>query len=330
MSNLFAPNANRVSQLDRAITDTLLSGLRSILPQLSFDLSNLPSHWINRRGEEVVDGEQLPPSVFLIYNEIIKACSANDINQAKKLSEVLLRTGIIRTPKITAFDDSHIEPIIWAALRNELDNDEFLRLEIDPPKPEHLDAAKPKVESSLRWLSNNSDFTSELSTLAREIVVFDDQRSTDMGAESASCFSFWGGIFINARRATHQFFVLEALVHEAAHQLLFALSQDENPVLNPPEERYASPLRRDPRPLSGIYHAAFVCGRMYLALKYVRDTEQFSANDAGLLDERIRLRQKLFEDATDTINRVGNLSPLGKELLDDAIRWVSPTRMKAA
>ncbi|MBL6431916.1 MAG: hypothetical protein HPM95_15385 [Alphaproteobacteria bacterium] len=56
-------------------------------------------------------------------------------------------------------------------------------------------------------------------------------------------------------------------MHEAAHGTLFAMSPVEFYVFNPENERYSSPLRLDPRPLDGIYHATFVLARMHIAMR---------------------------------------------------------------
>ena len=53
----------------------------------------------------------------------------------------------------------------------------------------------------------------------------------------------------------------EALVHELAHQKLWALGVDfehaSRLVLNPPTQQYPSPVRRDPRPMTALVHAAY-------------------------------------------------------------------------
>ncbi|MEU9885924.1 HEXXH motif-containing putative peptide modification protein [Sphaerisporangium sp. NPDC051011] len=50
----------------------------------------------------------------------------------------------------------------------------------------------------------------------------------------------------------------EALVHEYAHQKLYALAQLDPLLAGPTDEAlYYSPLRDDPRPLSGLLHAAY-------------------------------------------------------------------------
>jgi HEXXH motif-containing protein len=74
--------------------------------------------------------------------------------------------------------------------------------------------------------------------------------------------------------------VCEVLAHESAHSLLFGFTVDEALQDNPDEELYASPLRVDPRPMDGIYHATFVSARMHWAMTRLAES--------GLLTEEQR------------------------------------------
>ena len=79
----------------------------------------------------------------------------------------------------------------------------------------------------------------------------------------ASSFMLWGALILNLERHRTLPDTLEGLVHEAAHLLLFGLFPVTPPVLNPVRQRFASPLRREPRPMIGIYHATLVCARLH-------------------------------------------------------------------
>ena len=83
----------------------------------------------------------------------------------------------------------------------------------------------------------------------------------------------WGGIIINADRKDGPLGMVQMLVHESAHNLLFGYAVDGHLVENDEEERYSSPLRPDPRPVEGIYHATFVVARMFMAVKSLLDSE---------------------------------------------------------
>lgn len=80
-----------------------------------------------------------------------------------------------------------------------------------------------------------------------------------IGASDASSI---GAIFVGAAEARDPVKLAEELIHESSHNVLNTVSFLELPCLNPPEERHGSPLRKDPRPLFGIFHQVFVLARL--------------------------------------------------------------------
>jgi hypothetical protein len=96
-----------------------------------------------------------------------------------------------------------------------------------------------------------------LRSLARVLVFLDASENL---CRSASAAELPGLVFADA---TSEIALLEVLVHESAHHLLY-ISEAGGPLIDPTDERrFTSPLRPDPRPLRGIllaYHAlAFMC-----------------------------------------------------------------------
>jgi hypothetical protein len=80
---------------------------------------------------------------------------------------------------------------------------------------------------------------------------------------------------------------LEHLTHEVSHLRLEALFMQERLVLNPYEERrFRAPIRDDPRPMRGVFHATFVLARI------VRLFRRLSI--VGM-DKRLRDMLRLFE-----------------------------------
>ena len=80
--------------------------------------------------------------------------------------------------------------------------------------------------------------------------------------DGASTFYLWGAVFVRvAGKSPVE--LAEALAHETGHLLLFGLTIGRPLVENSYDERYASPLREDPRPMEGLVHAAYVLARMH-------------------------------------------------------------------
>ena len=117
---------------------------------------------------------------------------------------------------------------------------------------------------------------------------------------------------------------MRELVHEAAHQLLFGLAVDEPLVLNSINERYGSPLRTDPRPMDGIFHATFVCARMYYAYERLmqKTDSAFSQADREIVAQRLRDYRRKFFDGLETVRRFGRTAVKGDRILTAAADYM--------
>lgn len=62
-------------------------------------------------------------------------------------------------------------------------------------------------------------------------------------------------------------FFLDTLVHETSHLHLFAIIDRNILILNDEQDLYSSPLKKDKRPMVGVFHAVFVLARMVRILR---------------------------------------------------------------
>ena len=140
------------------------------------------------------------------------------------------------------------------------------------------------------------------------------------GFGGVSSFMLWGAIFLNVVQHRTQLDLVEGLIHEAAHHLLFGLSLDEPLVDNSIEERYGSPLRSDPRPMDGVFHATFVCARLHYAYERLRETtgSRLPEADRRLIDQRLHDHRQKFFGGIETVQRFGRMTPTGERILSAA------------
>ena len=127
----------------------------------------------------------------------------------------------------------------------------------------------------------------------------------------------WGALILNLERHGNVLDTLEGLVHEATHLLLFGLFPAAPPVLNPVQQRFASPLRREPRPMIGVYHATLVCARLHAlhgSLMEHRPAGLITA-DWPLLETRRAEQRARFLQGYAILTEQGQLTDPGRALL---------------
>lgn len=154
----------------------------------------------------------------------------------------------------------------------------------------------------------------EFAALVREVLL---ARSGADGFAGASAFSGWGAILVNPQRQQDDLTLLMTLIHESSHLKLFIAYLDDEIVLNDPNARYSSPLRREGRPMNGLFHAAFVLARMVCLLTDLRRVGFDGLSDAQLAATSARLRQQ-FAEAYAVIATEGQLTERGQAIMDEA------------
>jgi HEXXH motif-containing protein len=110
-------------------------------------------------------------------------------------------------------------------------------------------------------------------------------------------------------------YTAERLVHEGAHTRLYCLSFGRSLFTGDGDglQLLKSPLRKDLRPAAGVFHAAFVLGRVVVfAQRAARLT------GSSRLAERAEHCHRDLNSAADALTSAGVLTALGRNLLDQA------------
>lgn len=170
----------------------------------------------------------------------------------------------------------------------------------------------------------------DVSKTTSEIIAAYGAPRGYMTFDGCSSLERHGCILVNIRRRRTPLVLAETLVHESAHSLLFALSCNDNRVLNPRTERHKSPLRVDPRPLDGIYHAVFVLARMHGFLAEVAQNSQAPKLLRNEAESLLEDRESDFMDGRAVLLEHAKLTEIGRDLLEDAFHRVQSAKQAVA
>lgn len=264
------------------------------------------------------------PGIFGRYYEMVFAIRGGHYAQAEALLHELVSGASIvpaSPPTILPFSERALGADMERYGRL-LDFGSDQPISITPPAKERWTVFQRSVRSALDIIERvDGELAKELQGLIVQII---GATSAEAGFGGASSFMLWGAIFLNADKFQNDVDLLGGLVHEAAHQLLFALSCDEPFITNPLDERFVSPLRSDLRPMDGVFHATFVCARMHYIYWRLKRTgrDLISRSEFGGLDERLRRHRLSFDDGNETIRRHGRLTSLGERVLGSASTYM--------
>jgi hypothetical protein len=258
------------------------------------------------------------PGVFSRYYDLIFAIKANQLEVASTLIAELLE----RAAKPVSF-------AITAYTRENLGSDyeRFPRLvfaefsQANPmkaPSEEAAAAAFEVLREAMDVISRvDPTIYGEIDGLLVRIYLAASSNEPEAKRfGGVTSFLVWGGSFMNVDAYKTRWDAVQYLVHEITHGLLFGLSADQPLVLNPPAESYKSPLRADPRPMDGLFHATVVCARLAAFNQAWLESGLMQAGDRAKAEPLIKDSKQKFEDGLATVNEFGKLSDQARHLID--------------
>jgi len=277
----FEPDGARATRLDREIRADLAVSLEHLTSRcqdtISFDQAALL-----RLIQGLRAGERYPPACFGIYTHLVFALLQNDHSTSVDLFKQLtcLQAQVAHS-EVLCLDDSRIAPhrqYMEALMGFRADDSSAMA----PADSEALQ----RFLCDYRWAmarmeEDLPEMAAEIQAMVSQLIlVWIPDDKVRLSFDGGSAPMLWGGMFVNAARQRTPLELLEVLVHESAHLLLYAFTQHEPLVLNDEAERYDSPLRTDLRPMEGIFHATWVSARMALAMH--------TLSRSRLLDDALR------------------------------------------
>lgn len=274
-------------------------------------------------ANKTLKSRRVIPGVFGRYYKLVMAVQGGADEDARRLFRELI-DAINQPPsfRVEIFSDAGLgaEKALYDELLNPPDKLPWLcPLQAD-------DGVGERVNEALGLLAIACpELAEEMRSIVLQIVAASPSHEPGgQGFGSVSSFMLWGLIIFNAERHRTAAALAPCLVHEAAHQLLFAHAIEEPLVLNDINARYKSPLRKDARPMDGVYHATFVVARMYYAVQKLREaalagTVPLPVSD---LDKQSAGYRDLFFSGLQTVREFGELTETGRRIMDETADYM--------
>ncbi len=270
-------------------------------------------------------GQHLPPALFSDYFALVE-CIKNGVRAPIDAAlDHLLRhahDGVVQALAVRPFTARQFAAE-EVQFRGNFVSDSLRNEQIGYVEAPREQAVVAQFQRSLELLRLHAPNTyAELECLVCEFVPAFGSTLNGRTFDGCSSLERWGTILINARQDKSDLELSEALTHEGAHNALFALSPVNFHVENPPEERHPSPLRDDPRPINGIYHATFVLARMCFAMTEVQESPTAGVDLRAQAAALARRSAALFADGYSVLHTHAKYTPEGADIMHDAMRFM--------
>jgi hypothetical protein len=319
----FEPDAARARFLDQRMRSELGESLDYLAAQLAPHVSLASGELSDLLGR--IRQGPVPPLAFALYADLVYLIDQDDLTRAELLLHQLLKLPSHRGGLLTKeLGDRHTDEEADRYIRY-VDTDPDYPIELTSPSAESIRHGKARVQEALDLADAvDPELGSEIRELIREIVLCGGSPAGKYTFDGASSFMLWGAILINADRREDELTMLQMLAHESAHNLLFGLSPNEVLLNNGRDERYSSPLRDDPRPLEGIYHATFVSARMHRAARALAASALLTDLQQAQARRAAEKNAAAFAQGLETLDRHADLSAPGRAIMEGARAYMLP------
>ncbi len=256
--------------------------------------------------------EKFNPRLHALHSSLVEALKNNDVKEVLSLLPSLSQV-LENHPYASSFGVSTITSEAWEqevleSLKEQNRNQYGKLPTIDCVDKNGLVKYGSKIAESLLFLKKASPlFYDEFEAYVAEIKLFNSDRLVGMTDPRV-----FGSIYLcipNTDLSAEVYFC-EHIIHETSHLHLNTLFAQDCLILNDPNERYAAPIRPDPRPMYGIFHATFVLSRMVRIFhQLVKLLENSSYSKC------LAVFQKQFLNGYATVTNHAKLTQLGQKIV---------------
>ena len=312
----FVPSGARGRVLDARMHSELGNSLAHLADASAQALPEI-SQRLEAVAGALLSGRRVRPQAFRAYYLLVQALVAEDHQKIERFLGVIERPEDRATElRLTYFGKPDADNLCL-----DLIDDGF---RMAPISEAQADEFSVLLEQGFALAQEGiPEMHDELRAIVHEVLLARAPTDDKMEFDGASHYQFWGLLMLNPKHHRTPLAVVEVLAHEASHSLLFGMTIEEPLVLNPDEELYKSPLRVDPRPMDGIYHATYVSARMAWAMEAMAASGCLDAGDRAMALEMAAKDRSNYKQGLGVIDEHGRLSDTGKTILDAARDWIA-------
>jgi hypothetical protein len=297
----------------KLLLTNMLGYLRSIQSSLGLDISLLIEKY-----EKLDLAQKFSPAIFSLF---AKLAQCSEQGEVPAIIDILHQLNILEEKEIlnSEFQLSTILTEKWesdfvAKIRSEhipnKSGEKTLVLPILSP----VLAVYRKLFSNLKEQIRQIDFEfyQELDFYVTRVKLFNGK-----GLKAVTSAAIFGAVYMRLPPEDENLeaYFADHIIHETSHLQLDILLAFDKIVLNDEAEHFQAPMRIDPRPMIGIFHATFVLSRMVrLFQRIIKDTPKQE------FINRLDTFKKKFDQGLETIEKKSILTENGQRIKDSFIQ----------
>ena len=319
----FEPDPARARALDRRMHAALGGSLEHIGERIAGKIPH-DAAALHRLVASLKAGQRASPATFGRYYDLVESIGNDDLSGAEaRLAALLEPEPAGPDLAVLPIDDPRLRGVV-DLYRRKMDTDPQTKFEFLDPPPELVPPFAARFSDAMALLDRALPALSgEVRGLLSQVVLAVGRPGASYAFDGGSSYMLWGALFLNARFHETRIAMAEVIAHESAHTLLFGFTVDEPLVFNADDQLYASPLRVDPRPMDGIYHATFVSARMHWVMTELANSGALDAAETDAAREAASTDRRNFFAGLETVRKHADLSATGAALVASAESYMA-------
>lgn len=323
--NLFLPSGDGGVRSRKRVNARLLESVEHVLERCAGHVAVDADKTSALLGK--LDGaNRVAPAFFGAFFDLVTAIHDRELEDVQVAVDHLFEldpaeaVGLRTRP----LDRAHFSEDEKDALLRQFASESLLPEQIGPMDDEAAADACRRIARAISLLEAHAPQShAEIEAVVSEIIPVSGDAVGGMMFDGCSSLERWGAILLNMNFAKGDLELAETLVHEGSHVALFGTAPVNFHVENGENERFKSPLRLDPRPMNGIYHATFVLARMAFAMHEVMASPDAPAELRREAAERAASDEKLFFDGYAVVAEHARFTPDGAAVMQDTAAYMS-------
>lgn len=320
----FHPDKPRATQIDLRMRHELAQSLRYLSAEIDGRVE-FDSNHLDGLIDDLEQGCKYPASVFALYTDLVFALSGQLQQDPEEIIHQLLQQKILggTLPHFETLGSRQLQ-VAGERMTRVLDLDEDTEFLLQAPGRASCAAFEHRLDTAFALMGRAlPDLVGEIRALVTQVIMVEPASGSSYTFDGGSSYMLWGGLFLNTRSYTSIAALVEVLAHESAHMLLYGFAANTPLTVNDESVRYASPLRPDPRPMEGIFHATFVTARMHYAMHQLLEYRDLNPIDRDHAHEALARNLEAFYDGYQTLQQHGELSEVGQALMQSCTDYMN-------
>ncbi|UXI02516.1 aKG-HExxH-type peptide beta-hydroxylase [Photobacterium sp. TY1-4] len=328
--NWAQPNAALANTLVSCNLDALIESFSYLYDFAGFDGAALQ----NELNTKKLSVRQNMPQTFLYHEYLVRKIEQEDIHPEAIFNGYL--------SELTPTQRTQIEVVQFGLRYHEYTNQLLKALIADDhlecygkhlvernegitaPTEQAFDFTAREIETCLDYLKQSCPaLYDEIQAVVSQIHVMN---SPHVNAGSYLTMLGMFNIRYLKEETEHWSRLMEHIIHEAAHNLLYQLWHQAQ-IITDDDGLFYTPFRKDERPISGVYHAMFVLARTIYGFNLLLDNPKIALDPKDICSHYNEANNHLpftdkFHQTVAVLEKSGKLTGFGDKIMKDCVALV--------